>query len=55
MKKGVKIFIIVLVLILVAAVITAFLLFRYYPHITKLKRSPHSLRTSRKLTNLSGL
>ncbi len=32
MKKGVKIFIIVLVLILVAAVITAFLLFRYYPH-----------------------
>ena len=54
MKKGVKIFIIVLVLILVAAAITAFLLFRYYPHY-KLKRSPHSLRTSRKLTNLSGL
>ena len=32
MKKGVKIFIIVLVLILVAAAITAFLLLRYYPH-----------------------
>lgn len=32
MKKEVKIFIIVLVLILVAAAITAFLLFRYYPH-----------------------
>ena len=32
MKKGVKIFIIVLVLILVAAAIKAFLLLRYYPH-----------------------
>ena len=32
MKKGVKIFIIVLVLILVAAAIPAFLLLRYYPH-----------------------
>mgnify|MGYP002672350685 FL=1 len=39
MKKGVKIFIIVLVLILVAAAITAFLLFRYYPHY-KAKKKP---------------
>jgi endonuclease/exonuclease/phosphatase family metal-dependent hydrolase len=39
MKKGVKIFIIVLVLILVAAAITAFLLFRYYPHYKSEKRT----------------